>query len=287
MTLLRFLITVGLLAFEVSHAQAQDVPKLQFVAQELLYLDQQHLKEPSGLDAQQNFGGFWTVSDGYAGLYSLIAPSARIDAIHHLPYQGLEGVSAGWTDGVHLMVQEETNSIIVHNTKNPENTAQLPLSKMDGYETISVYFDGPETNKGLEGIAVDRGEQRIFVVKEAQPRLLIEISSNLDQIVGHKKLNSKHGFHVRGLKDHNLDISGLYYDSHRDALWMASDRGACVFLYDPKTNEALRLEMHFDGDNAPDLEGIEGITLSASGEFLYLVSDAGRASSLFTFRVLD
>jgi len=286
MTLLRSLITVGLLAFAVSHARAQDVAHLQFFAQEPLYLDQQHLTEPSGLDVQQNFGRFWTVSDGFAGLYSLIAPSARIDAIHHLPYQGLEGVSVGWTDGVHLMVQEETNSIIYYNSKNPESTAKLPLSKMDGYEQIAGYFDGPETNKGLEGIAVDRGGHRVFVVKEAQPRLLIEISSDLDKIVGHKKLKSKHGFHVRGLKDHKLDISGLYYDSHRDALWMASDRGACIFLYDLKTNEALRLEIHFDGDNAPDLEGIEGITMSASGEFLYLVSDAGRASSLFTFRVI-
>ncbi|MBT3143796.1 hypothetical protein DS909_14290 [Phaeobacter gallaeciensis] len=286
MTFLRFFLIASLLTSAMSDVRAQNAPILQFIKQEPLYLPRDRLKEPSGLDIQPNSQAFWIVSDDSAELFSVETPPARVDVVYPLAYEGLEGVSAGWDEGIVLMVQEDTNAIVLIDERNSAASVRLPISKMKGYDAIAGHFEGSDTNKGLEGIAVDRERRRIFVVKEGKPRLLVEISSDLSSITAHRKLKAKHGFLVPGLKDKKLDISGLYYDRAQDALWMASDRGGSVFLYDLKSNRAVRLEIEYDGGETPDLKGIEGIALSNDHEVLYLVSDAGKESSLFTFRVI-
>ncbi|WP_299353489.1 SdiA-regulated domain-containing protein [uncultured Shimia sp.] len=245
------------------------------------------LAEPSGLDAREEPGLFWTVSDGTAALIALQAEtlSAQVAISHDI--RGIEGVARGWDSGIVLMVHEQSNSLVWLNSNATGSPHSLPISKLKGFDAVAKHFASNAQNKGLEGIAVDRARQRVFVVKEGQPRVLLEISSDLDRIVDHTVLKKDLGFHVKGLKDHKLDISGLFYDSNRNALWMASDRGECVFLYDLQSKTAQRIEIVPHTRKLPDLKGIEGISLNEDGSELFLVSDAGKKSSFIRLALIN
>lgn len=250
-------------------------------------MPQAGLAEPSGLDAREESGLFWTVSDGTAALIALQTEplNAQVAVSHDI--RGIEGVARGWDSGIVLMVHEESNSLVWLNTNVTKGPRSLPIAKLKGFDAVAKHFSTKAQNKGLEGIAVDRAGQRVFVVKEGQPRVLLEISSDLDRVVYHTVLKKDLGFHVKGLKDHKLDISGLFYDPNRDALWMASDRGECVFLYDLQSNTAQRIEILPHKGKLPDLKGIEGISLNEDGSELFLVSDAGKKSSLTKLALID
>ena len=46
---------------------------------------------------------------------------------------------------------------------------------MTNYDTIAHHFPDPPDNNGLEGITVNTRNNHVFVVKECQPGLLIEL----------------------------------------------------------------------------------------------------------------
>ena len=68
------------------------------------------------------------------------------------------------------------------------------LSAMKNYKRIKEHFTSNITNKGLEGITINPKSGSLFVVKEGQPGLLIEISSDLSTILDAKLLTPLNGF---------------------------------------------------------------------------------------------
>ena len=161
------------------------------------------------------------------------------------------------------------------------------LSAMKNYKSIKEHFTSNITNKGLEGITINPKSGSLFVVKEGQPGLLIEISSNLSTILDAKLLTPLNGFNHPKIPEKKLDFSGLSYDCSRDLLWIASDKGRCIFLYDwAQDNVVQRIDLTRSLQQKKKLiRKFEGVAVDINGEFLYAVSE--QDCKLYTYKIIS
>ena len=67
----------------------------------------------------------------------------------------LEGIAIRGNDNELLVVQEQSNSVVVVDLKSRSERYQRPLSAMTNYDTIAHHFPDPPDNNGLEGITVN------------------------------------------------------------------------------------------------------------------------------------
>jgi uncharacterized protein YjiK len=82
-------------------------------------------------------------------------------------------------------------------------------------------------------LTFDPRKGSFLALVERDPRLLIEIPADLRVLRSLRHLGADSGIETEG-----EDISGITWDQHRDTLWIASDTGRRVFLYDPRTGLA-------------------------------------------------
>lgn len=277
----RFLWTV-LAAIIASTAMAQE---MQLEWQRKISDPTINFTEPSGLTWTDR--GLISVSDDTKALFAIDVSTGDVKRIASLPHKGFEGVARGWDNGVLVLVREEKNIIALFESKAEQVVGSVRLSQLDGYAEVAEAFEDSDANKGLEGIAVDRAGQRVFVIKEGSPRLLIEISSDLSTIVSVTKLSKSRGFDVDGIPGRKLDVSGMAFDPEREALWIGSDRCGCIFHYDLGQQQAMQVPITFGGLDPDTLKSVEGIALSDDGLSLFAVTDDKSESRLFSFRILQ
>ena len=240
--------------------------------------------EPSGLAFDGERTLLWSVSDNTKSVFLVPLRSGAVTQSLPVDHKQLEGVSVGLDADRLLFVREKGNLILRFDLKSNSVTRTVRLSDIQGYDEISSKFDSDEENKGLEGITVDVVGTKVFVVKEARPRLLIQISADLKRIERHWTLKADRGFKVADVSDKELDISGLAFDPRRQAIWMASDRGGCIFLFDLKTGLGHKIGIGLGpGGIEADLYGIEGIAFDETQGTIYVVSDDGYRSKRFEF----
>jgi len=98
-------------------------------------------------------------------------------------------------------------------------------------------------------------------------------------------LTSANGFSHPQVKQRKLDFSGLSYDSQRDTLWIASDKGQCLFHYDWKRDQVLqRLDLLLnDGSKSRRVRKAEGVAVDPQRGRVYVVSD--RDAELYVFKL--
>jgi len=195
------------------------------------------IPEPSGLAISNDKKSLWTVSDNNSTVYQIdlkgiILQSFTVDAID------LEGIAI-INDTLLCVISERSGEIIFVTTKGKEiNRHVLDFS-------ISP-------NNGLEGLAFDQMNKRYFVANEKNPRLLIELDSNLIVI---KKTEI----------DFVDDVSGLDYDEIKNKLWLISDESKTVAKC---THEGI-LQTKYQ----VPIKQIEGIAVDSQSKKTYLVSD--------------
>ena len=246
------------------------------------------LNEPSGLTLDGEGKSLFTVSDDTKAIFSIdLKGQLLIEDSFFVEVNDLEGIACS-PDGSQLMVVEErTNSIVCIDQKQRTTLHRSTLSAMKNYKRIKEYFSGNITNKGLEGITVNPKSGSLFVVKEGQPGLLIEISSDLGTILNAKLLTHLNGFNHPKIPEKKLDFSGLSYDCSRDLLWIASDKGRCIFLYSwEQDNVVQRIDLARSLQNKEKLiRKFEGVAVDMNGEFLYAVSE--QDCKLYTYKIIN
>ena len=244
-------------------------------------------KEPSGLALSADCSHLWSVSDSAKRIVRL-GLDGRIlsDGAIELPVQGLEGLAFDAGGSRLLMVREDGNEVLAADIASGEVTLRRKLADMHGYRDVGAYFETSRKNKGLEGITIDPATGRVFVLKEGDPMLLIELSRDLDRIVGHKVLNAAKGFNESLARGAKLDVSGVAFDQERGLLWVVSDRGRRIFLVDPDTARAgnAPLKATVDGKEV-DVHHGEGIAYCPENGRLYVVNDDGKSSRLFVYEI--
>ena len=153
------------------------------------------LNEPSGLALDRQGTSLYTVSDDTRIIFNLDLKGRIIpDSSFLINVKDLEGLAVTADDKTILAVQEESNLIIRFDIFSRKEIQRIRLATLKNYDQISMYFNHANRNKGLEGIIIDFINNHIFVVKEGEPCLLIELDSECKMIVNYCKLNEKHGF---------------------------------------------------------------------------------------------
>ena len=246
------------------------------------------LNEPSGLALDRQGTSFYTISDDTKIIFNLDLQGRIIpDSSFLINIKDLEGVAVTADGKMILAVQEESNSIIQFDIISRKEIQQIPLTTLKNYDQIAVYFNHKNQNKGLEGITINFNKNHIFVVKEGEPGLLIELDSKCETIINHCKLNEKHGFKHPRIKSEKLDYSGLSYDYTSDTIWITSDKGECLFHFNFDDKQVLnRLDLPHESDTqSKRVAKSEGIAFDPNNRRLYIVSE--RDCELYIYQLHD
>ena len=246
------------------------------------------LNEPSGLALDRQGTSLYTVSDDTKIIFNLDLQGRIIpDSSFLINIKDLEGVAVTADGKMILAVQEESNSIIQFDIISRKEIQQIPLRTLKNYDQIAVYFNHKNQNKGLEGITINFNNNHIFVVKEGEPGLLIELDSKCETIINHCKLNEKHGFKHPRIKSEKLDFSGLSYDYTSDTIWITSDKGECLFHFNFDDKQVLnRLDLPRESDTqSKRVAKSEGIAFDPNNQRLYIVSE--RDCELYIYQLHD
>lgn len=265
---------------------AHDILKLELVDINSIGDQAAGLNEPSGLTLDAEGRSLFTVSDDTKAIFRIdLKGKLLITESFFVEVNDLEGIACT-PDGRELLVVEEgTNSIICIDQKRRISLRHCPLSGMKNYTKIKKYFSKGIHNKGLEGITIDPLSLKVYVVKEGQPGLIIEVSADLTTILNARLLESSNGFKHPKVSEKKLDFSGLSYDCSRNLIWIASDKGECIYLYDWKENCVVqRIDLQRSLETKKKLiRKIEGVAVDNTGEYLYAVSE--RDSILYSYKI--
>ncbi|WP_413440142.1 SdiA-regulated domain-containing protein [Synechococcus sp. MIT S1220] len=244
------------------------------------------LNEPSGLTLDAEGRSLFTVSDDTKAIFRIdLKGKLLITDCFFVEVSDLEGIACS-PDGSELLVVEEgTNAIICIDPKRRLSLRHCPLSGMKNYKEIKKYFSDGITNKGLEGITIDPLSLKVYVVKEGQPGLIIEVSADLKTILDARVLDQSNGFEHPKLTEKKLDYSGLSFDCSRNLIWIASDKGECIYLYDWIQNRVVqRIDLQRSLQSKKKLiRKIEGVAVDWKGEYLYAVSE--RDCTLYSYKI--
>lgn len=196
-----------------------------------------------------------------------------------------EGVDVT-SDGRVLLLSEELGAILSMDPAAPHEATVHPLSKMQGFEAFLVVAGDDPDRLSPEGLAVNGQTGAVLVANERDPRVLIEVSPDLDRIVRLTLLSQERGFVCRHASDDALDVSGLAYDNARHGIWIASDTGKCVFFWDDSESPARHFDLAWrDGEQVRRVDNAEGVALGAYGDALFVVTDDGKASRVFRYSI--
>jgi uncharacterized protein YjiK len=246
------------------------------------------LNEPSGLALDRQGTSLYTVSDETKIIFNLDLQGRIIsDSSFLINVKDLEGLAVTADDKMILAVQEESNSIIQFDIISSKEIQRIPLTSLKNYDQIAMYFNHKNQNKGLEGITINFNNNHIFVVKEGEPGLLIELDSKCETIINHYMLNEKHGFIHPRIKSEKLDFSGLSYDHTSDTIWITSDKGECLFHFNFDDKKVLnRLDLPRESDTqSKRVAKSEGIAFDPTNQRFYIVSE--RDCELYIYQLHD
>jgi uncharacterized protein YjiK len=254
------------------------------------------IREASGLGLAKNQTALWSITDSNCTVFKMNLdgsstgryPSQPSSCPGSLGTTDFEGITyapplPGITDDHYVYIANENgNSIVPFNYNTLQYGTPIPLSGMSGYNSSSVHcgdgntvsynFANPgDPNSGLEGITWDGSH--FFVIKEKDPGLILELSSDLTQILACKTLSLPNA----------TDYSDISYDSTRGLFWIASDEAQYVYLYDWSTNSRVQ-SWHFTSSS---MANMEGIAFNPDNSRLYITTDNGLNSDsyMYTFSV--
>lgn len=210
-----------------------------------------NISSPSGLAFSPDEQSFLTVSDKPGGHIYQISVDGTI--LSSLSYSGsdLEGISYNNTDKSIWVIEESTGEL-VHLDSNSVEIER---------EYISGSIDG---SGGLEGIAINENNNHIFLLKEKDPGILIELDQEFN-VLQYNRLYFAD------------DYAGLWYDKSQNQLWIVSDQDKTVFRCDTTGIVLNSYSIQFNK--------MEGIALDMANNKVYLVNDIN--NKLYIYNLMD
>ncbi len=196
------------------------------------------LREPSGLSLSDNPEQLLVVSDDDNRIYRL-----NLDGTAQaLSYGGndLEGICQNLVDRT-IWVIEEENQLLLHLDVNGNPMDTLPID-----------YVRTESNHGPEGVAIDPVRQRLYVLTEKQPALLLEMDYQ-GTILNRKVLNFA------------ADYSGITFSPTENLLYIVSDESQLITQCNLKGEP---LESYLI-----EVVQAEGIAVDIPNNRIYVVSD--------------
>jgi uncharacterized protein YjiK len=140
-------------------------------------------------------------------------------------------------------------------------------------ESLAIEINLSEHNKGFEGVTYDPANDRIFAIKERDPRQLYSITGMLGSIGNRMQIRIKDltTWVDRGV--FSKDLSEGYYDPRTGHLLLLSEQSSNLTELDQQGNFVSILSLRaLAGDLKHTLPQAEGMTMDNKGE-LYIVSE--------------
>ena len=214
------------------------------------------LQEPSGMSSSSTPGEFWLVSDAGPNIARVDETGATIEtisvALADTDWEGIVELANG-----NLLIAEERRYEFVE--VDPDTGVVVvvnALSEMDGFDGIAEQIAQSKKNKGLEGITVD-GNGDIWVVKESEPALLIELNAERTNIKSWSDPSRALADHL-GIDAADIDLSGLAPHTDSEKLWILSHKTSTAFVWNTATSRV-------DDSYALGLDKAEGIAAHPAG----------------------
>lgn len=271
-----------------AYADTANAPEsLTFIDSHRIWDKQAGFREPSGLAVAAGSGVLWSVSDDTPAAFRLEKGGDLDGPALDIPgLEDPEGVAHDATGGRLLILSEEAASVFVLPIDPAGPATEVALLNMDNAQILVDALGGDLGALSPEGITLDPRTGRVYIVNERNPRILIEISADLQTILNAERLLDTRGFWSAGVSDWHLDVSGLSYDHRRNGLWITSDVGKCVFFLPLNGGFASKIDLAWTDDGEiRSVENAEGISLNAAGNRLFVVSDNGKHSRVFTYSI--
>jgi uncharacterized protein YjiK len=140
-------------------------------------------------------------------------------------------------------------------------------------ESLAIEINLSEHNKGFEGVTYDPANDRIFAIKERDPRQLYSITGMLGSIGSQLQIRIKDltTWVDRGV--FSKDLSEGYYDPRTGHLLLLSEQSSNLTELDQQGNFVSILSLRaLAGDLKHSIPQAEGMTMDNKGE-LYIVSE--------------
>lgn len=129
-------------------------------------------------------------------------------------------------------------------------------------------------NKGFEGVAYDRANDRVFAIKERDPRQLYSVTGMLASMGGPLQIRIKDLTSWVNRSVFSRDLSEGYFDPKSGHLLLLSDESANITELDGEGNFVSILSLRSQaGDLKHSVPQGEGMTMDADGD-LYVVSES-------------
>lgn len=191
----------------------------------------------------------------------LIELDANLEYQREIQLQGFEdteGVAyAG--PGKLAIIDERLQTVSIANIQ--EDTRVLHRKDLESYSL----HNGPETNQGFEGVAIDPSKQHLYLAREEQPEALFRLSE-ANQAPAHEG-------NIALQDDHLEDLAGLHFDGKSTNLLVLSDESRQLREVNRNGHTISTLSLGAGiGGLLADIPQPEGITMDTEGA-LYIVSE--------------
>jgi len=249
--------------------------------------DNEYVAEPSGLALAREGDALWTVSDDRRKVFKISLEGNPLNRqSFNIGERDLEGITLGPTADTLLVIKEQFDEILKVSLTSKKVVSRHALFDMAGFGSIEQHFTDDVDNKGLEGITFNQDRDSFFLLKERDPGLIIEISRDLNSILGAYRLDAANGFIDDDADAADIDFSGIQYDPSRALFWIVSDQAKRLFLYDLDQDRVLQSAALGYARNGKfrEIKQAEGVAIDPRSRRLYVVSDQEARLYVFDLR---
>ncbi|MCJ7800964.1 MAG: SdiA-regulated domain-containing protein [Candidatus Marinimicrobia bacterium] len=195
--------------------------------------------EPSGLVLALDNKSLWTVSDNQNKIYQLDLTGQILKEIS-IPGIGFEGIALDLNGQSFWIVQESRGELLQIDTLGNE------------IQTLAI-TNVRSASGGLEGITINSTNNHLFLLKEKDPSVLIELNVDFETMMFKRIYFAQ-------------DYSGMDYTELEDELWIVSDQEKKVYRCDLNGNVLISFPINVDK--------AEGIAIDSENNLIYIVSDS-------------
>ena len=262
----------------IALANAADAFDLEYMSHLGMHRPDVGLTEPSGVAVDPDASGWWVVSDEARTVFRLdtdgqISPYIDFDD----RFRDLEGLAVDEGNSRLLVVSERTGSIFTISLDPPHRIEAVDLATLPTPTDLGEALQ--DRDDGLEGVGVNPDTGNIYVLKERQPRLLVEIAPSFDRVISVRTLDN--------VLPEDEDVSGLALDLERRGFWIVSDVGKAVHFLPFVGDDVATFDLvWYDGNRTRRLDNAEGVDLSPDGQTLFVISDDGKDSLLVQYEIV-
>jgi uncharacterized protein YjiK len=200
----------------------------------------------------------------------IIALSRNGDLLERYPligFQDTEGIA--YLGNGRVVIADEVLQrlyvVTLPSTPEPIHVENAPF--------LAIEINLSEHNKGFEGVTYDPVNDRIFAIKERDPRQLYSVTGMLASMGGSLQIRIKDLTNWIDRSVFGMDLSEGYYDPRTGHLLILSEQSDNVTELDEKGNfVSIRSLLGLTDDLEKNIPQAEGMTMDADGE-LYIVSE--------------